>query len=93
MRIALGARRVRLVQTLLAEALVLGALSAAGGVALTLAVIPLLNALTLTGQLPLRLTIAPDAWLIGLRGAVGAGDDPDVRSGAGPARDASERLG
>ena len=63
-RIALGARRARLVQTLLAEALVLGAMSAGGGTLLTLGVIPFLNALTLPGQLPLRLSIVPDAWLI-----------------------------
>ena len=64
-RVALGAKRVRLVQALLAEALVLGIISAAGGVLLTLGVIPVLNAVTLPGQLPLRLSIAPDAWLIG----------------------------
>lgn len=63
-RIALGARRARLVQTLLAEALVLGAMSAGGGTLLTLGVIPFLNALTLPGQLPLRLSIVPDAWLV-----------------------------
>ena len=63
-RIALGARRARLVQTLLAEAFVLGAMSAAGGTLLTLGVIPFLNALTLPGQLPLRLSIVPDLWLV-----------------------------
>ncbi len=64
-RVALGAKRSRLVQALLAEALVLGLISAAGGVLLTLTVIPVLNAVVLPGQLPLRLTVAPDAWLIG----------------------------
>jgi putative ABC transport system permease protein len=64
-RVALGAKRARLVQTLLAEAMILGIISAAGGVLLTLGVIPILNAVTLPGQLPLRLSIAPDAWLIG----------------------------
>ena len=63
-RIALGARRVRLVQTLLAEALLLGAMSAGGGALLTLGVIPFLNTLTLPGQLPLRLSIVPDGWLV-----------------------------
>ena len=52
MRVALGAKRVRLVQALLAEALVLGIVGASGGVLLTLGVIPILNAVTLPGQLP-----------------------------------------
>ena len=64
-RVALGAKRVRLVQALLAETLVLGTVSAAGGVLLTLVAIPILNAITLPGQLSIRLSIAPDAWLIG----------------------------
>ena len=51
-RVALGAKRSRLVQALLAEAFVLGLISAAGGVLLTLAVIPVLNAVVLPGQLP-----------------------------------------
>ena len=63
-RLALGAKRGRLVQALLAEALVLGFISAAGGVLLTLGAIPMLNVLTLPGQIPLRLSIAPDASLL-----------------------------
>jgi predicted permease len=61
---ALGARRARLIQTLLAEALVLCAISAAGGTLLTLGVIPILNAWTLPGQVPLRLSVVPDAGLL-----------------------------
>jgi predicted permease len=63
-RVALGARRSRLVQALLAEALVLGFISAVGGVLLTLAAIPSLNALTLPGQMPFHLSIAPDVSLV-----------------------------
>jgi putative ABC transport system permease protein len=63
-RLALGAKRGRLVQALLAEALVLGFVSAAGGVLLTLGAIPILNALTLPGQMALRLSIAPDVSLL-----------------------------
>jgi putative ABC transport system permease protein len=64
MRIALGARRGRLIQALLAEALVLGGLSAAGGLLLTMIAIPTINAIAVPGEPSMRLQMSPDRWLI-----------------------------
>ena len=72
MRVALGARRSRLVQALLAEAFVLGALSATGGVLLTLIAIPSINALAVPGNPSLRLALKPDAWLLAYAAVLGA---------------------
>lgn len=72
MRTALGARRARLIQLLLAEALVIGALSATGGVVLTLLAIPAINAIALPGEPSMRLLVAPDAWLLGYAAVLGA---------------------
>jgi predicted permease len=63
-RVALGAGRGRLVQALLAESLVLGLISAAGGILLTLMVLPVLNAVNLPGQVALRVSVAPDGTLL-----------------------------
>ncbi len=83
-RIALGARRARLIQLLSTEALVVGVLSTAGGVVLTLLAIPLINAIAVPGAG--RLLVAPDRWLIAyaafLGGAttIACGLVPAVRS-------------
>ncbi len=61
-RLALGASRMRLMQTLLAEAFVLGSASAVGGVLLTLAVLPLLDRLS-PGTAPLQVAASIDGWL------------------------------
>jgi putative ABC transport system permease protein len=72
MRVALGARRTRLIQAVLAEALVLGAFSATGGVLLTLIAIPSINALAVPGDPSMRLVLKPDAWLLAYAALLGA---------------------
>jgi putative ABC transport system permease protein len=65
MRVALGARRGRLIQTLLAESLVLGLIGAACGLVLTLCLVPFINAFALPGVGPGgHLQIELDGWLI-----------------------------
>src|SRR5262249_23688333 len=64
MRLALGARRGRLIQALLAEALVLGTLSAIGGVLLPTTAIPTINAIAVPGEPSMRLQMTADVWLI-----------------------------
>jgi len=73
LRIALGARRTRLIQALLAEALVLAALSATGGVLMTLIAIPALNAIAVPGEPSMRLQMTADVWLLAYAAFLGVG--------------------